>query len=61
MIKVDYEVLPHVTDVEAAMAPDAPIQRAARSTCSQPWSAGEGRQMPHELAATGVTSRADVQ
>ena len=25
MIKVDYEVLPHVTDVEAAMAPDAPI------------------------------------
>ena len=25
LIKVDYEVLPHVTDVEAAMAPDAPI------------------------------------
>ena len=25
LIKVDYEVLPHVTDVEAAMAPDAPL------------------------------------
>ena len=25
LIKVDYEVLPHVIDVEAAMAPDAPI------------------------------------
>jgi CO/xanthine dehydrogenase Mo-binding subunit len=25
LITVDYEVLPHVTDVEAAMAPDAPI------------------------------------
>lgn len=25
LIEVDYEVLPHVTDVEAAMAPDAPI------------------------------------
>ena len=25
LIEVDYEVLPHVTDVDAAMAPDAPI------------------------------------
>src|SRR5262245_46531745 len=25
LIKVDYEVLPHVIDVEAAMAPDAPL------------------------------------
>ena len=25
LIKVDYEVLPHVTDVEAAMRPDAPV------------------------------------
>ena len=25
LIQVDYEVLPHVTDVEAAMAPDAPV------------------------------------
>ncbi len=25
LIEVDYEVLPHVTDVEAAMAPDAPV------------------------------------
>jgi CO/xanthine dehydrogenase Mo-binding subunit len=25
LIEVDYEVLPHVTDVEAAMAPDAPL------------------------------------
>ncbi len=25
LIKVDYEVLPHVTDVEKAMAPDAPV------------------------------------
>ena len=27
LIEVDYEVLPHVTDVEAAMAPDAPLLR----------------------------------
>ncbi len=25
LIEVDYEVLPHVTDVEAAMEPDAPV------------------------------------
>ena len=25
LIKVDYEILPHVTDVEAAMKPDAPV------------------------------------
>ncbi len=25
LIKVDYEILPHVTDVEAAMGPDAPV------------------------------------
>lgn len=25
LIKVDYELLPHVTDVDAAMAPDAPV------------------------------------
>lgn len=25
LIKIDYEVLPHVTDVEKAMAPDAPV------------------------------------
>ena len=25
LIEVDYEVLPHVIDVEAAMAPDAPL------------------------------------
>jgi CO/xanthine dehydrogenase Mo-binding subunit len=25
LIKVDYEILPHVTDVEAAMRPDAPV------------------------------------
>ena len=25
LIEVDYEILPHVTDVEAAMAPDAPL------------------------------------
>ncbi len=25
LIEVDYEVLPHVTDIEAAMAPDAPL------------------------------------
>ena len=25
LIEVDYEVLPHVIDVEAAMAPDAPV------------------------------------
>ena len=25
LIKVDYEVLPHVTDVEAAMSHDAPV------------------------------------
>ena len=25
LIKVDYEILPHVTDIEAAMLPDAPV------------------------------------
>ncbi|MEI4232244.1 xanthine dehydrogenase family protein molybdopterin-binding subunit [Roseovarius sp. D22-M7] len=30
LIEVDYEVLPHVTDVDAAMAPDAPVLHAGR-------------------------------
>ncbi|MEP2027097.1 MAG: xanthine dehydrogenase family protein molybdopterin-binding subunit [Paracoccaceae bacterium] len=31
LIKVDYEVLPHVTDVDAAMAPDAPVVHEGRA------------------------------
>jgi len=31
LIKVDYEVLPHVTDVDAAMQADAPIVQAGRA------------------------------
>jgi CO/xanthine dehydrogenase Mo-binding subunit len=31
LIKVDYEALPHVTDVDAAMRPDAPIVQAGRA------------------------------
>ncbi len=31
LIKVDYEVLPHVTDVDAAMHPDAPIVQEGRA------------------------------
>jgi CO/xanthine dehydrogenase Mo-binding subunit len=30
LIEVDYEVLPHVTDVDAAMKPDAPVLHAGR-------------------------------
>lgn len=30
LIKVDYTVLPHVTDVDAAMAPDAPVVQKGR-------------------------------
>lgn len=31
LIKVDYELLPHVTDVDAAMLPDAPIVQSGRN------------------------------
>ncbi|MEM7507479.1 MAG: xanthine dehydrogenase family protein molybdopterin-binding subunit [Pseudomonadota bacterium] len=36
LIEVDYEVLPHVTDVDAAMAPDAPVLRAEGGNESVP-------------------------
>ncbi len=32
LIKVDYEILPHVTDVDAAMQPDAPLLHATTFT-----------------------------
>ena len=32
LIAVDYEILPHVTDVDAAMAPDAPLVQADNIT-----------------------------
>ncbi|WP_298835757.1 xanthine dehydrogenase family protein molybdopterin-binding subunit [uncultured Roseobacter sp.] len=31
LIRVEYEVLPHVTDVDAAMAPDAPVVQSGRA------------------------------
>jgi CO/xanthine dehydrogenase Mo-binding subunit len=31
LIVVDYEILPHVTDVDAAMRPDAPVVQEGRS------------------------------
>ena len=31
LIKVDYEILPHVTDVDAAMKPDAPVVQEGRA------------------------------
>ena len=36
LIQVDYEVLPHVTDVEAAMSPDAPVLHAHMFTQGLP-------------------------
>lgn len=36
LIEVEYEVLPHVTDVDAAMAPDAPVIRAGNADHSVP-------------------------
>ncbi len=36
LIEVDYEVLPHVTDVDEAMAPGAPIIRAGTADASVP-------------------------
>ena len=36
LIEVDYEVLPHVTDVDAAMAPGAPVIRAGTADHSVP-------------------------
>ncbi|GAA6199225.1 xanthine dehydrogenase family protein molybdopterin-binding subunit [Aquicoccus sp. SU-CL01552] len=35
-IEVDYEILPHVTDVDKAMAPDAPVIRAGAADASVP-------------------------
>ncbi|WP_372884726.1 xanthine dehydrogenase family protein molybdopterin-binding subunit, partial [Shimia sp.] len=36
LVEVDYEVLPHVTDVDAAMRPDAPVIRAGAADYSVP-------------------------
>ncbi len=36
LIEVDYEILPHVTDVDKAMAPDAPVIRAGAADKSVP-------------------------
>ncbi len=36
LIEVDWEVLPHVTDVDAAMRPDAPVLHAGRGDDSVP-------------------------
>ncbi len=40
LIKVDYEVLPHVTDVDAAMAADAPVVQQDRADESVPEGSG---------------------
>jgi CO/xanthine dehydrogenase Mo-binding subunit len=36
LIEIDYEVLPHVTDVDAAMAPDAPVINDSYADASVP-------------------------
>jgi CO/xanthine dehydrogenase Mo-binding subunit len=36
LIEVEYEILPHVTDVDKAMAPDAPVIRAGTADSSVP-------------------------
>lgn len=45
LIKVDYTTLPHVTDVDAAMQPDAPVVQEARADESVP--AGSGANVTH--------------
>ncbi len=51
LIKVDYEVLPHVIDVEAAMAPDAPVLHDDMFT--------EGVD-PVPTAASNITKRVEL-
>ena len=52
LIKVDYEVLPHVTDVEEAMKPGAPILHADMRT--------EGVE-PRPRTASNIASRMEVK
>ena len=56
LIKVDYEVLPHVIDVEAAMAPDAPVlheDMVAKGINPKP-------ERPSNIAEKVSVSRGDV-
>ncbi|QIE44300.1 xanthine dehydrogenase family protein molybdopterin-binding subunit [Pseudohalocynthiibacter aestuariivivens] len=49
LIKVDYEVLPHVTDVDAAMAADAPVVQEGRADESVPEGCGPNVTNFHEF------------
>ena len=65
LIAVDYEVLPHVTDVDAAMAPDAPVlhetmfTRGVEPAPSTPSNIAERTEIVLGDAAEGF-ARADV-
>ncbi|MBT6260397.1 MAG: xanthine dehydrogenase family protein molybdopterin-binding subunit, partial [Rhodospirillaceae bacterium] len=53
LIEVDYEVLPHVIDVDEAMAPDAPILHD--------WLKTDGIDGPTNIASTMVVKAGDVE
>jgi len=53
LIEVDYEVLPHVIDVDEAMAPDAPILHD--------WLKTDGIDGPTNIASTMVVEAGDVE
>ena len=55
-IKVDYEVLPHVIDVEEAMAPDAPILHEDMITSG----VDSASESPSNIAARYLYERGDV-
>ncbi len=56
-IKVDYEVLPHVIDVEAAMAPDAPVLHEDMFTKG----IHPAPDTPSNVAARSLHERGDVE
>ncbi len=56
LITVDYEVLPHVIDVEAAMAPDAPLLHAHLFTEGLEETPGQ----PSNVAARNQLTRGDL-
>ncbi|WP_204113102.1 xanthine dehydrogenase family protein molybdopterin-binding subunit [Shimia biformata] len=56
LIEVEYEVLPHVTDVDKAMAPDAPVIRAGTRDRSVPEGFNENVVRYHESGHGDVES-----
>ncbi len=57
LIEVEYEVLPHVMDVEAAMAPDAPVLHDDIFTAGVDRSRPSPRTSPRSCASPRATSR----